>query len=68
MLKVTLFTVTALIMGTASLLIRNTSRCSRCGGEAYERRRARALVAKVFFVAGLLSFSITLLAVFFGPR
>jgi hypothetical protein len=64
MSRLILFTLAALILGVSFALIRNTSALSDRGGDAYERMRSRALVAKVLFVAGLLCLSVAILAAF----
>ncbi len=62
MARLILFLLAALILGVSFVLNRNTSALSDRNGSDDERMRARALVAKVLFVAGLLCLSVAILA------
>jgi hypothetical protein len=62
MTRLILFVLAALILGISFALNRNTSALSDRGGDDYNRMRARALVAKVLFVAGLLCLSVAIVA------
>jgi ABC-type Fe3+ transport system permease subunit len=54
MAAIVLFVFALLLLGLGGLLYRRTSPYSQSGGDAYNRRQTRKLVAQVLLIAGVL--------------
>ncbi len=57
-----LFVVSCVLLGLGGLLKRGTSPYTRIGGDAYNRRRKRKVIADIFLIAGGIVFVMALLS------